>query len=99
MAQMAAEHHIDPAVARRRHCPVGITTADLHCDACSYRRVILLEVEPVKDLNLAGEKLLAENTTRTPVGYLDLDTASGKVLKATKVAKGSAWKDVPTPEI
>jgi protein-S-isoprenylcysteine O-methyltransferase Ste14 len=99
MAQMAAEHQIDPAAARRRHCPVGINTADLHCDTCSYRRVILLEVEPVSALHIAGEKLLAGNTTRTPVGFIDLDTTTGKVIKATKVAKGSAWKDVPTPEI
>jgi len=99
MAHMAAEHQVDPAVARRRHCPVSINQAEMDCDTCSYRRVIMLEVEPAPGKHLSGEKLLAGNTTRTPVGFIDLDADTGKLLKATKVAKGTAWKDVPTPEI
>ena len=98
-AHMAAEHQIDPQVARRHHCPVGIDQSDLACDTCSYRRVILLEVEPSPGKHLSGENLLAGNITRTPVGFIDLDADTGKLLKATKVAKGTAWKDVPTPEI
>jgi hypothetical protein len=61
--------------------------------------VILLEVEPYPGKNISGEKLLAGNTTRTPVGFIDLNSQTGEILKATKVAKGTAWKDVPTPEI
>ena len=99
MAHMAAEHQIDPAVARRRHCPVEINQADKACDTCSYRRVILLEVAPSQGKHLSVQELLAGKTTRTPVGFIDLDADTGKLLKATKVAKGTAWKDVPTPEI
>ena len=99
MAHMAAMKGVDPKVARRHHCPVGIDQADLDCDTCPYRRVILLEVEPAPGPHPSGEELLAGKTTRTPVGFIDLDAQTGKVIKATKVAKGSAWKDVPTPEI
>jgi protein-S-isoprenylcysteine O-methyltransferase Ste14 len=98
-AHMAAIKGVDPKLARRHHCPLGLNQADLDCDACPYRRVILLEVEPYPGKNISGEKLLAGNTTRTPVGFIDLNSQTGEILKATQVAKGTAWKDVPTPEI
>ena len=99
MAQMAAAHHVDPKVARRRHCPVGINTADLNCDNCPYRRVILLEVEPHPAWHFAGAALLGEGVTRTPVGFLDLNAKTGKIVNVKSVGKKTAWKDVPTPEI
>jgi len=98
-AQMAAVHGADPKVARRHHCPVGIDQADLHCEACPYRRVILVEMASSAGEPLSGSALLAGGVTRTPVGFVDLDAQSGKIVKATRVAKGTAWKDVPTPEI
>jgi len=98
-AHMAAMKGVDPKMARRHHCPVGLDQADLDCDACSYRRVILLEVESPPGPRLSGEKLLAGNTARTPVGYIDLDAKTGKIVNIKQVAKGTAWKDVPTPEI
>ncbi len=98
-AQMAAEHQVDPVIARRHHCPVGLNQTDLDCDTCSYRRVILLEVEPSAGQHISGERLLAGNTTRTPVGFIDLDAQTGKIVNVKQVEKGTAWKDVPTPEI
>jgi hypothetical protein len=98
-AHMAAAHGVDPQVARRHHCPLGINQADLECTACPYRRVILLEITPESAGRIAGRDLLAAGATRTPVGYVDLDVRSGKIIQAAPVAKGTAWKDVPTPEI
>jgi hypothetical protein len=37
--------------------------------------------------------------TRTPVGFIDLDTKDGRILNVRPVAKSHAWKQVPTPEI
>jgi protein-S-isoprenylcysteine O-methyltransferase Ste14 len=98
-AQMAAMQHIDPKVARRHHCPVGIDQADLDCDSCPYRRVILVEMGSAGGKHISGAKLLAGSTTRTPVGFVDLDTRTGELVKVSPVGKGTAWKDVPTPEI
>ena len=98
-AQMAAVHGADPKVARRHHCPLGIDQADLRCEACPYRRVILVEMASSAGEPLSGSALLAGGVTRTPVGFVDLDAQSGKIVKAARVAKGTAWRDVPTPEI
>lgn len=98
-AHMAARHHVDPRVARRHHGPVGIDRPDLDCETCMVRRVILLEASPPKGNNPSLGNLLSSGTTRTPVGFVDLDAHRGNILEAQKVEKGSAWKDVPTPEI
>jgi len=42
---------------------------------------------------------MAGNTARTPMGFIDLDAKTGKIIKATRVAQGRAWQNVPTPEI
>lgn len=97
--QMAAMHQADPKVARRHHCPVAIDHADLDCDYCPYRRVILVEIASAKEPHLSGAQMLAGNTTRTPVGFVDLDTRTGELVQVKPVGKGTAWKDVPTPEI
>jgi protein-S-isoprenylcysteine O-methyltransferase Ste14 len=98
-AHMAARHGVDPGVARRHHCPLGINQADLSCDACPYRRVILVEVTPESGGGASGRDLLAAGAARTPVGYVDLNVTTGQIIKAAPVARGTAWKDVPTPEI
>jgi len=34
---MAKMHNVDPAVARRHHCPLGINDSNLTCETCPYR--------------------------------------------------------------
>ena len=46
-----------------------------------------------------GSSLLTGGLVRTPVGYIDLDVQTGKIVHIRTVEKGTAWKDVPTPEI
>ena len=98
-AHMAVMHGVDPAVARRHHCPVGLNQAGMDCDTCTIRRVILVEVTAASGQRLSGKNLLAGGVTRTPVGFIDLDAKEGKIIQVRPVAKGTAWKDVPTPEI
>jgi protein-S-isoprenylcysteine O-methyltransferase Ste14 len=98
-AHMAAMHGVDPAVARRHHCPAELNQAGMDCDTCTIRRVILVEVTPASGKPGSGESLLAGNVTRTPVGYIDLDAKDGRIIHVRPVAKSTAWKDVPTPEI
>jgi hypothetical protein len=88
-----------PPVARRRHCPVGLDLAYLDCNLCTFRRVILVEIDPPASGHITGSRLVAWDAARTPVGYIDLDTKTGKIVHIRQVAKGTAWKDVPTPEI
>jgi protein-S-isoprenylcysteine O-methyltransferase Ste14 len=98
-AQMAAMHHVDPETARRHHCPVGLDRPDWDCATCTVKRLILLEVDRGASSPHSGTGPLALGATRTPVGFVDLDANSGKLLKTQTVAPGTAWKDVPTPEI
>ncbi len=98
-AHMAAMHGVDPAVARRHHCPVGLNQPGMECDTCTIRRVILVEVTPAPGKSASGKNLLAGNVTRTPVGFIDLDARDGRIIHVRPVAKAHAWKDVPTPEI
>jgi hypothetical protein len=98
-AHMAAMHGVDPAVARRHHCPVELNQAGMECDTCTIRRVILVEVTPASNQPLSGKNLLAGGVTRTPVGYIDLDAKDGRIIHVRPVGKSTAWKDVPTPEI
>ena len=98
-SHMAAMHHVDPGLARRHHCPLEIDQPDLACDACPYRRVIWVEVDQGEHAPLAGESDLSLGVTRHPVGFLDLDTRDGSLVAAKPVKPGTAWRDVPTPEI
>jgi protein-S-isoprenylcysteine O-methyltransferase Ste14 len=97
-AHMAALHQVDPQVARRHHCPAGVDRPEMNCDTCTLKRVVLLEIVPAKAPTSLGT-LLASGTARTPVGFVDLDAQSGDIINVKKVEKGTAWKDVPTPEI
>ena len=58
-----------------------------------------MEIDPRESGHISGSSLLAWDMVRTPVGYIDLDTQTGKIVHIRPVAKGTAWKDVPTPEI
>ena len=98
-AHMAAMHHVDPGMARRHHCPLSINRPDLDCATCPYRRVIWVEVDRGQTAPLTGEAALALGVGRHPVGFLDLDTVDGSLAAASHVKPGTAWRDVPTPEI
>jgi hypothetical protein len=99
MAQMAAAHGVDPVVARRRHCPVEVNLAYLDCNHCPHRRVILVEIDHPEPGHISGSGLFGWEIARKPVGYIDLDTHTGKIVHIRPVPQGTAWKDVPTPEI
>ncbi len=99
MAQMAASRGVDPAVARRHHCPLQIDRPGMTCDNCSYRRVILVEIDRGQAGHSSGRSLLSGRAIRTPVGYIDLEVGTGKIVHIRPVEKSTAWKDVPTPEI
>jgi hypothetical protein len=78
---------------------VELNLAGMECDTCTIRRVILVEVSSAADQPLSGKDLLAGGVTRTPVGFIDLDAKDGRIIHVRPVAKSTAWKDVPTPEI
>jgi len=99
MAAMAAARGVDPAVARRHHCPLAIDRPEMACDHCAYRRVILVEIDPGRPGHISGRSLLAGAAIRIPVGYIDLEVDTGKIVHIRPVEKSTAWKDVPTPEI
>ncbi len=99
MAHMAAMMGVDPAVARRHHCPVGLDLPEMSCDTCPYRRVILVEIDHGQAGHISGSSLLSSGAVRTPVGFIDLDTQTGKIVQIKPVARDTAWKDVPTPDI
>jgi protein-S-isoprenylcysteine O-methyltransferase Ste14 len=98
-AHMAAQHGMDPQVARRHHCPLEIRQDGMECDTCSFRRVILVEVAEKTKRSQNGVSLFSLDAKRTPVGYLDINTQTKEILKVKKVGPSTAWKDVPTPEI
>jgi protein-S-isoprenylcysteine O-methyltransferase Ste14 len=98
-AHLAKMHHVDPNLARRHHCPLGIDDPNLNCDACPYRRVIMVEVTNDRGGPVEGSDMLAFNATRTPVGFVDINTQTGEIINAKQVEKSTAWKDVPTPAI
>jgi protein-S-isoprenylcysteine O-methyltransferase Ste14 len=98
-AHMAAEHGTDPQVARRHHCPLQIQQDDMECDKCSFRRVILVEIDGNTKDPRHGVNVFSLNARRTPVGYLDINTETGEIITIKKVGASTAWKDVPTPEI
>jgi protein-S-isoprenylcysteine O-methyltransferase Ste14 len=98
-AQMAKMNNMDPAMARRHHCPLGIHIQNMDCNNCDYRRVIFVEVDNPSKKHLSGEALFAFNTTRIPVGFIDINTKTGEIVNQKRVAPKTAWSDVPTPAI
>ena len=98
-AAMAAMHHVDPAMARRHHCPLGMNDQALQCNVCPIRRIVFVEVDHNGKSRLTGEMLFAFDVTRIPVFFIDLNTETGQVINARQVGQATAWRDVPTPAI
>jgi hypothetical protein len=94
---MAKAHGVDPDVARRHHCPLGINDENLDCKSCPYRRVIVLEVERPPEKHVSGSKLLSLDSVRVPIEVIDLNAQTGEIVQITKLGRSTAWKDVPTP--
>jgi hypothetical protein len=96
-AAMARMHGVDPAMARRHHCPMGIDDPSLECASCPYRRVILLEVSAGRGRRAVGRDCLSIGTRRRPVCWMDIDTRTSQIVGIHPVDDGTAWRDVPTP--
>jgi len=101
LCHRAKLNKVDSGIAQRHHCPIGINFADINCENCPYRRVILVEIrhKGKNGQNIYVAKLLSFNTRRVPVGFIDINTQTGEIINLEKVKKGTAWKDVPTPAI
>jgi hypothetical protein len=98
-AHFAKMHGKDPKLARRHHCPLEINDANLTCDACPYRRVILVRIDTHSKRIASGPDLLAFGADRVPAGFIDVNTRTGQIVNARKVSRSTAWKGVPTPAI
>ncbi len=98
-AHMARTRNVDPAMARKHHCPLGIHTQNMDCSHCDYRRIIFVKVENPANKHLSRNELFAFNTERIPVGFIDLNTRTGEIISKQPVDAKTAWSDVPTPEI
>ena len=94
---MAKMFGADPAMARRHHCPLGINDPSLECQTCPYRRAVVVQIGHDSPGHVSGRELLAFNTTRTPVGFVDINTRTGQILDAKPVKATTAWENVPTP--
>ncbi|RMG45282.1 MAG: isoprenylcysteine carboxylmethyltransferase family protein [Acidobacteria bacterium] len=98
-AQMAKMRNVDPAMARRHHCPLGINNPDMDCGNCEFRRIIFVEVDNSSSHNISGKEFFAFNARRIPVGLIDISIKTGKIINKRQVEPKTAWGDVPTPEI
>jgi protein-S-isoprenylcysteine O-methyltransferase Ste14 len=98
-AHMAKMHNVDPAIARRHHCPLDIDDADLNCVDCPYKRVVIVEIQNDEKGPLSGTDVLGVNINRVPAGVVDINTRTGEIINAKRLKKSTAWKDVPTPAI
>ncbi len=98
-ARMAAMHHVDPALARRHHCPVSMDNTPMDCQTCPLRRIILVEIHHDGNGHLSKTGLFSFDTTRVPIGFMDINTKTGEIINAQQVGAGTAWMDVPTPAI
>ena len=96
---MAKMHNVDPAFARRHHCPLEIDDPAMDCRTCSYRRVIIDEVRNDGGNRLSGRALFAFGTIRTPRYAVDINTDTGAIVNVIPVAAATAWANVPTPSI
>jgi len=98
-AQMAAMLHADPAMARRHHCPVMVDNAAMDCQSCPLRRIVFVEIDHNGDGHLSNTRLFSFNTTRVPIGFMDINTRTGDIINVKQVGTATAWMDVPTPAI
>ena len=93
---MAQMFHVDPAVARRHHCPIQVKDANEDCNDCAYRRVAVVEIRH-EGGHLSGKGLLGVDTARVPVSFIDINAKTGQIVNIVRVRKATAWEDVPTP--
>jgi protein-S-isoprenylcysteine O-methyltransferase Ste14 len=98
-AQMAKMRNVDPSMARRHHCPLKINDPNMDCNNCEYRRIIFVEADNPLKKRISGKELFAFNTKRIPVGYVDVNIKTGKIINEKQVDSKTAWSGVPTPEI
>jgi len=98
-AQMAKMRNVDPSMARRHHCPLKINNLSMDCNNCEFRRIIFVEVDNPSKTNISGKELFAFNTKRIPIGFIDVNIKTGKIINKMLVESKTAWSDVPTPEI
>ena len=98
-AHMAKIKNVDPAMARRHHCPLGINDPNMGCNNCKYRRIVFVEIDNPSNNHISGKELFAFNTRRTPIGFIDIDTQTGEIINKNRVDSKTAWSDVPTPAI
>jgi hypothetical protein len=96
---MARMHNADPAMARRRHCPIAINDPALQCATCPIRRIIFVEIAHEDKEHRSRETLFSFDTRRIPVCLIDINVLTGEILNMKKVGKATAWRDVPTPAI
>lgn len=72
----------------------------MECESCTYRRVVFVEVSGASTDPLAGVEMFSLGVWKKPAGYVDLNTRTGEIVQARKVpSSGTAWRDVPTPDI
>ena len=95
---MAQMFHVDPAVARRHHCPIQAKDVNGDCNTCPYRRVAVVEIRHDGG-HLSGSGLLGVDTTRVPVSFIDINAKTGQIVNIVRVRKATAWENVPTPGI
>ena len=98
-AHMAMMRNVDPAMARRHHCPLGINNQNMDCKSCEYRRVVFVEVDNPSNKRISGKDLFAFNTKRVPVGFIDINTKTGEIISKERVESQTAWSNVPTPAL
>jgi hypothetical protein len=96
---MAKMRNVDPAIARRHHCPLKINDPAMNCDTCPYRRVIIDEVQSEGGKHLVNSALFSFETIRTPRYAVDLNTETGAIINIIPVGKATAWANVPTPSL
>jgi hypothetical protein len=96
---MAKMFHVDPALARRHHCPIAEKKESMDCNSCDYRRVAVVEIEHNGSGHVSGARLLAVDTKRVPVSFVDINTKTGEIVNVVRVKKATAWENVPTPSI
>jgi protein-S-isoprenylcysteine O-methyltransferase Ste14 len=98
-AHMAKMKNVEPSMARRHQCPLGIDNQNMDCNNCEYRRVIFVKVENAADKHISQKELFAFNTQRIPVGFIDVNIKTGDIINSVRVRSKTAWNDVPTPAI
>lgn len=96
---MAKGEHVDPAMARRHYCPLGIHNKTMDCNHCAYRRVIFVESVNPSRSHMSGKELFRFDTKRIPVGFIDINTKTGRIINEKRVGSKTAWRGVPTPAI